>query len=173
MANGQKKPEGKVIGLVCLLFLVACLLPCIDCGKEVPSSDPGWPDSTAGSHFGLEILLFGWSGGNNGVPWSANVFMALGLFCLWKRRHREAGVLAIIASSLGLTTWLMNSFSSPHDIHVKVGYYFWQASLFALAIGAMWARRKNTIATEELSSPASGRRQTHFMASLSIGAPRN
>jgi hypothetical protein len=41
MANGVKTPERKVIGWVCLLFLLACFLPCIDCGREVPSSDPG------------------------------------------------------------------------------------------------------------------------------------
>jgi hypothetical protein len=124
---------------VCLLFLLACFLPCIDSGREVPSSDPGWPDFTAGCHFGLMILLFGWSGGNNGVPWSANVFLALGLGCLGFRRYRTAGVLGIIASALGLTTWLMNSFSRPHDIHPMVGYYFWQASQLVLAVGAFWA----------------------------------
>jgi hypothetical protein len=81
-----KTVERTVIGLVCLLFLLACFLPCIDCGLEFPSSDPGFPDFTAGWHFGLLILLFGWSGGNHGVPWSANVFLALGLLCLWFRR---------------------------------------------------------------------------------------
>jgi hypothetical protein len=52
--------------IVCawLLFTAACFLPCIDCGPAVPCSDPGWPDFTAEWHFGLEILLFGWFGGN-------------------------------------------------------------------------------------------------------------
>src|SRR5262245_15424348 len=118
MANGLERHQRLVIGLVGLLFLLACFLPCIDCGPEVPSSDPGFPDFTAGPHFGLEILLFGWSGGNNGVPWSANVFLALGLLCLWNRQPATAGALGILASALGLTTWLMNSFSRPHDIQV-------------------------------------------------------
>jgi hypothetical protein len=141
MASRVIAPERKVIGRVCLLFLLACFLPCIDCGQEVSSSDPGWPDLTAGWHFGLIILLFGWSGGNNGVPWSANVFLALGLACLGLRRHRTAAVLGMIASTLGLTTWAMNSFSRPHDIHPMVGYYFWQASQLVLAVGALWAGR--------------------------------
>jgi hypothetical protein len=142
MASDVKSPERRVIGWVCLLFLLACFSPCIDSGPEVASSDPGWPDSSAGCHFGLEILLFGWSGGNHGVPWSANAFLALGLLCLWLRRRRTAAVMGIVASGLGLTTWLLNSFSRPHDIHVLVGYYFWQASQFVLAVGASWASRK-------------------------------
>jgi len=139
MAIPVKTPERTVIGWVCLLFLLACFLPCIDCGPEVPSSDPGFPDFTAGWHLGLLILLFGWSGGNHGVPWSANVFLALGLLCLWFRRYRTAGVLGIVASGLGLTTWSLNWFSRPHDYHVMVGYYCWQASQLVLAVGALWA----------------------------------
>jgi hypothetical protein len=143
MANGQMVPEHKVIGLVCLLFLLACWLPCIDCGPEVPSSDPGFPDFTAGWHFGWVILLVGWNGGNHGVPWSANVFLALGLLCLWLRQPRAAALLGTVASVLGLTTWALNSFSRPHDYHMLVGYYFWQASLLVSAAGALWASRRS------------------------------
>ena|SRR5947209_10093590 len=139
MAKLQKALERKVIGVVCLLFLLACFLPCIDCGPEVPSSDPGFPDFTAGCHFGLAILLLGWDGGNNGVPWSANVFLALGLLCLWVRQSRAAGVLGVMASGLGLTTWLLNSFPRAHNYHVLFGYYFWQASQLVLAAGGLWA----------------------------------
>jgi hypothetical protein len=142
MAKGQKAPERRVIGWVCLVFLLACLLPCIDCGPEVPSSDPGWPDFTAGWHFGLAILLLGWEGGNHGVPWSANVFLALGLLCLWLRQPRAAGVLGLIASALGLSTWALNWFSRPHNYHMMVGYYFWQASQLVLAAGALWVSRR-------------------------------
>jgi hypothetical protein len=141
MANGRTTPERKVIGLVCLLFLIACFLPCIDCGPEVPSSDPGFPDFTAGRHFGLTILLFGWQGANNGVPWSANVFLALGLIVLWIRQPRVAVAFGLTASVLGLSTWLLNSFSRPHDYQVKVGYYFWQASQLTLTVGALWLSR--------------------------------
>jgi hypothetical protein len=137
MASAVTTPERTVISWACLLFLLACFLPCIDCGPEMPSSDPGWADFTAGSHFGL--MLFGWSGGNHGVPWSANVFVALGLLCLQLRRYRAAGVLGIVASSLGLTTWSLNWFSRPHDYHVMVGYYCWEASQLMLAVGALWA----------------------------------
>jgi hypothetical protein len=142
MANDRKAQERRVICCVYLLFLLACFLPCIDCGPEVPSSDPGFPDFTAGRHLGLTILLFGWGGGNHGVPWSANVFLALGLLCLWVRRPRAGALLGLIASSLGLTTWLLNLFSRPNDYHVMVGYYFWQASMLVLAAGGLWAGRR-------------------------------
>jgi hypothetical protein len=143
MAKFQQPMEGKVIGWVCLLFLLACFLPCIDRGPETRSSDPGFLDLTAGWHFGLAILLFGWGGENNGVPWSANVFLALGLLCLSARLPRTAGVLGIIASGLGLTTWLLNLFSREHDYHVMVGYYFWQGSHLVLAAGGLWASRSS------------------------------
>jgi hypothetical protein len=142
MAKGLQAAERKVIGWVCLLFLLACFLPCIDRGPATPSGDPGFPDFTAGWHFGLAILLLGWGGENNGVPWSANVFLVLGLLCLWARRPRTAAVLGVIASGLGLTTWSLNLFSREHDYHVLVGYYFWQGSLLVLAVGGMWASRR-------------------------------
>jgi hypothetical protein len=141
MANRVLAPERQVIVWVCLLFVLACFLPCIDCGEEVPSSDPGFPDFTAGLHFGLVILLLGWSGDNNGVPWSANVFLALGLASLGFRRYRTAAVLGIIASTLGLTTLALNRFSRSHDIEPLVGYYFWQGCQLVLAVGALWARQ--------------------------------
>jgi hypothetical protein len=144
MARGPNAPRRKVIGLVCLLFLSACLLPCIDCGPgRVPSSDGDFPDFTEGSHLGLAVLLLGWGGANHGVPWSANVFLGLGLLCLGLRQPRAAAVLGLIASCLGLTTWAMNWFTRPHDYRVMVGYYFWQASLLALAAGALWVSRRS------------------------------
>ncbi len=143
----MRAPERIVIGLVGILFVWACLLPCVDCGPEVLTSDPGGPDLEAGRHFGLTILLLGWGGGNHGVPWSANVFLALGLLCLAFRRHRAAGVRGIVASCLGLTTWALNGFSRPCGYDPMVGYYFWQASLLVLAVGAFWAARRRRMPT--------------------------
>jgi hypothetical protein len=147
MARGPNTPERKVTRAVCLLFLLACFLPCIDCRSEVPSSDPGFPDFTAGRHLGLMILLLGWGGGNQGVPWSANVFLALGLLFLGSRQPRPAAALGVIASGLGLTTWALNSFSRPHEYRMLVGYYFWQASLLVLAAGALWVSRRPALGT--------------------------
>jgi hypothetical protein len=124
---------------VLLLYLAACLTPAIDCGPSVPSSDPGFPDFDAGWHWGLEILLFGWAGGNNGVPWSANVFLAIGLIGLRARWFRVAAASGSIAIVLGLSTWWVYRYS---HCHLLVGYYLWQGSLTALCLGASWAYRR-------------------------------
>jgi hypothetical protein len=90
-----------------------------------------------GSHYGLEILLLGWGGGNNGVPWSANVFLAFGLVCLWGQWLRAAVVFGAIASVLGLTTWWVCRYDT-----LMVGYYVWQASQLVLVGGTIGAIRR-------------------------------
>jgi hypothetical protein len=127
-----------VLGMVCLLYLLACFLPCIDCGPDIQSGDPGFPDVEKGPHLGVALLLLGWAGGNNGVPWTANLFLALSIACLCIRRLRVAVVFSAIASLLGLTTWWARRYDAP-----LVGYYEWQASLFVLAGGAVLALRKS------------------------------
>jgi hypothetical protein len=160
MADRFQSRRRKVVGMTCLLFLVACFLPCVDTGTRGPTGDPSFPDPSEGRPFGLVILLFGWGGGNHGVPWSANVFLALGLACLARDRARTAAALGAVASILGLTTWLLNSFSRPHNIDPLGGYYFWQASQFVLAGGALWASRApatpsgaTRVATEPFAAP--------------------
>ena len=116
---------------LCLLFAGACFLPCIDCGPEVRSSDPGFPSLDSDWHFGLAILLFGWSGSNNGVPWSANVFWLAGIFSLFFGRFRVAIVVGAIATLLGLTTWWARGYDT-----MLIGYYVWQVSLVLLPVVA-------------------------------------
>jgi hypothetical protein len=126
------RPAARVGRVVVGLYLAACFLPCIDCGPVVD----GWGDG--GTHNGLVLLLLGGSGGNNGVPWSANVFLALGLLCLWSGGPRAAAALGVLASLLGLTTWWVR-----RDNTFLVGYYAWQASQLVLAGGSMWVARKS------------------------------
>jgi hypothetical protein len=141
-----KDTRGTIDGLVSsvgwavvALFLLACVLPCVDCGPAVVCSmdlDFGYFDR--GCHYGLEILLLGWTGGNNGVPWSANVFLWLGLVGLWVRWLRAAVSLGAIASVLGLTTWWVRRYDT-----LVVGYYVWQASQLVLVGGTIWAIRRS------------------------------
>jgi hypothetical protein len=119
--------------VVGILYAWACLTPAISDGGPA-SSDL---DFMSGPHCGLEILLFGWGGGNNGVPWSANVVLGLGLLALAGRRFRLACALGVVASALGLTTWWVWGYRS-----LRIGYFFWQASLVALAVGAGIGWRK-------------------------------
>jgi hypothetical protein len=132
----QRWRASRVIVVVLVLYGAACLLPCIDGGPDTQSGDPGFPDFEAGWQFGLLILLFGWGGGNNGVPWSANVFWAAGVFCLAKGCYRLATTAGVIAAALGLTTWWIRRYDT-----MMVGYYIWQASLLLLAVGAAWIAR--------------------------------
>src|SRR2546421_13122978 len=87
---------------VVALYAVACLAPAIYVDDGKSTSDL---DFKTGSPPGLMILLFGWSGGNNGIPWSANVFLAIGLVALVAARFRAAFLIGSVAAILGLTTW--------------------------------------------------------------------
>jgi hypothetical protein len=142
MANDATETRDNLVGGVGLavvaLWLLACLLPCVDCGPAIPYGELDFGVFDRGSHVGLEILLFGWSGGNNGLPWSANLFLVFGLLCLWTRRLRRAVVLGTIASVLGLTTWWVRRYDT-----LMVGYYFWQSSQLVLVGGTIWAIRRS------------------------------
>lgn len=125
--------RGAIAGFVfsLTLYFMACWLPAIYVDDGVSSSsDLGFKD---GSPIGLLILLFGYSGGNNGIPWSANVFLAVGIICLLNRSIRLAAVWSSVASLLGLTTWWVWGYKS-----LLIGYYLWQASLIVFAVGACW-----------------------------------
>ncbi len=139
MTTLSNKPRGSSVRLrlvcgIAIFFLLACCLPCLDGGPAAPDS---W-DFEAGLIYGWVILLVGWEGGNNGVPWSANVFLFGGLFCLWKGWYRTALCLGIVASVLGLTTWWVRRYD-----RLTIGYYVWQMSLLSLALGSALARRKS------------------------------
>lgn len=105
MAKVSEESHGSFVSFlvavgVCLLYVLACILPCVDCGPALE----GFLDFEAGWNYGWQILLLGWHGGNNGVPWSANLFLAFGLACLWSNWLRSAFWVGIVASVLGLTT---------------------------------------------------------------------
>jgi hypothetical protein len=145
MARVSEEPNGSFVSFlvpvaVSLLYLLACILPCVNCGPEFYGSDPGFPDFEGGWHFGLTILLFGWDRGNF-WPWSANVFLALGLICLWRKRLRTASWLGVLGSALGLTAWWVRRHNT-----LMIGYYVWQASLLVLTVGAAVAFRKQNLA---------------------------
>jgi hypothetical protein len=127
---------------VMAFYVAACFTPAIYVDDGISTSDL---DFKEGSPIGLVILLFGWSGGNNGIPWSANIFLALGLPPLLLGRFRAAFVLGGIASALGLTTWPVWGYD-----RMLAGYYLWQASLLSLTTGAGYAAwRQSRLRTGE------------------------
>jgi hypothetical protein len=103
-----------VMALVLAVYALACVLPVI-AGGDGPL--PGWA-----------CLLLCWRPPLC-LPWSANVFLAAGLFCLGRGRCRLASWLGSTAALLGLTTWAFV------DRHVAAGYFLWQGSLVLLALG--------------------------------------
>jgi hypothetical protein len=126
----QVQSAGAVLGAaaaVALLYGLACLLPAIRCGSGAAAAE--W-DFEWGRHSGLTLLLWGW-GGNNAVPWSANLVLALGVFCLSAGCYRAALLDGVVAAALGLTTWWVRRGDT-----LLVGYYLWQASHLALAAAA-------------------------------------
>jgi hypothetical protein len=127
-----------LIGTVLFLFFLACLLPCIDCGPDIQSGDPGFPDIEKGWHLGFSLLLSGWRGGNNGIPWSANVLLLIGVWCLGTRRLWRGLLAGLVAAALGLTSWWARRYDT-----LMVGYYLWQASLFMLAAASAWALHRS------------------------------
>jgi hypothetical protein len=152
MAELHKLPprisSKSLIGVVCWLYVLACLLPCIDGGPDSQSGDPGFPDFEKGVQFGFFLLLFGWGGGNNGVPWAANVALVFGLICLAGRRNVAALGWGILASVLGLTTWWVRRYDT-----LMIGYYVWQACLFLVAAGAVSRLLEKVPLNEESSEP--------------------
>lgn len=137
MATSRGKAHNGLVGgttaLIAVCYAAACMLPVVRLDDGIPTSDL---DFKNGSPIGLEVLLLGWTGGNNGIPWSANVFLILGLLCLWGGRYRRALTFGIAANVLGLTTWWVVRYSP-----LLIGYYFWQTSLLVLLAGAGWICR--------------------------------
>jgi hypothetical protein len=79
-------------------------------------------------------------------------------------------VLGIVASGLGLTTWSLNWFSRPHDYHVMVGYYCWQASQLVLAVGALWAAQA-ALREPKPAAPAGAAANRHMVSKVKRAHP--
>lgn len=164
MAKMSQGSDGSLVSFltamaVCLLYLLACFLPCVDCGPTIPIGEDQFPDIDKGQIAGLGILLFGWGGGNNGVPWSANVFFAFGIACLWSKWFHAALWSGILATLLGLTTWWVRRYDT-----LMIGYYLWQASLLALAVGAAFAIRQS--ARKPVPTPLTGAQKQDLLRRL-------
>jgi hypothetical protein len=117
------------------LYAVALFAPAI-------KADEGGRACTAirlGTLPGWETLVFGWVPPLT-IPWSANLLLLLGWILLLRARYRPAMRLGVAAMLAGLTTlalWPLEGWET-----LRVGYYFWQASLFVFAWGSwrLWRR---------------------------------
>ncbi len=142
MASDSANPGGALstycAGIVLLtgvLYAASCFLP----ATTITSVGDG-PD------VGLLHLLLGWASGLRGLPaWSANFVLWAAAAYLEAGRFRAAAVLGVAAALLGLTT--LTSFKADTKY---AGYYVWQSSQIAFAIGAIvaacWFRRTRACA---------------------------
>jgi hypothetical protein len=133
-----------VTAIVGLLYLVACMSPAVELAKAPPdpnrAHDFGEIDLTpdiAGEHLGIGALLLGW------VPpwtlaWLANPLLLAAWVLLMTRNPRLSLCTGVLAALAGLTTWnLFTLFDGYRVQSLLVGYYLWQASLTAIALGAV------------------------------------
>lgn len=116
------------------LFGVACAVPAVYLVKMGPH---GYVEAGKGPLPGWAALLCGWCVNNvrDTVPWLANLPWLIGMICLLLKKYRLALGFGVAASLLGLTTLFYFHPLSRQD-HPLIGYYFWQASLLALAVAA-------------------------------------
>jgi hypothetical protein len=112
------------------LYVAACVLPAVE---YLPPTTRDFGDITPyGSVPGIVALIFG-IGSEAKVAWSANLFLLAGWILLLCRKDTLAAYLGLVAFVLGLTTWMF----VDDQMKLLVGYYFWQASMGAFAIGVV------------------------------------
>lgn len=86
--------------------------------------------ASMGSPQGMIALFPGWIPPYS-IPWSANLLLLAGWLLLLFGRFRTAACLGSLGAIVALTTW---NFDFPQ---LLAGYYLWQASLLAFALGAV------------------------------------
>jgi hypothetical protein len=119
--------------VVAVLYGAACLSPAID---YKPPENRDFGDITPyGVVSGFTTLLLGWFPPYV-IPWAANLLLLVGWILLMYKKTTAALGFGVAAALLGLTTWAV----LDDQMQVLVGYYLWQASLIAFALGALAVR---------------------------------
>jgi hypothetical protein len=132
-----ERSSRRILTITALLYAAACILPATDIGSFGGGALSDGPVDRSPT-FGWEHLLFGWMDYFRSLPpWTANFVMLAGAVQLQRARLGSATALGFLSVGLGLTTLT----SYKHDTRY-VGYYLWQSSQAALAIGslAIWLR---------------------------------
>lgn len=116
------------------LFLAACCRPAVALDEFGGVAEPSRRQPTTG----WVALAFGWFPHWTAVPWSANVWLALGWLRYRQGDFRPAEWYGVTAVAAGLTSWLV-ALDGEVLAGLLDGYYLWQASLLAFAV-AVWVR---------------------------------
>jgi hypothetical protein len=122
------RPQRVVALTAMALYLASCVTPTFLFFEETGGQTSFW-DTVIGPPLGLWALLmgatFGWW-----LPWSANLLLPVGLSCLARRQFAFASIVGLLAFAAALSScW-------EEQYRLLFGYYFWQASFAALAVGA-------------------------------------
>jgi len=131
-----------------VLYGAACVCPAVKLANPAPAIARGlvkeWggrPDNISGpsdlEFSGFEALLAGWHRPLI-IPWSANILLLIGWVLLLCRKVNGALPFGIAAVLAGLSTWAFSDYFEQ----LLVGYYLWQASLIAFAVGALTIRNQ-------------------------------
>ena len=130
-----------------LLYGAACVCPAVKLANPAPAILRGlvkeWggrPDNISGPSYlefsGFQALLTGWYRLLI-IPWSANILLLIGWVLLLCRKVNGTLPFGIAAVLAGLSTWAFSDY-----FELLVGYYLWQASLLAFAVGALTIRNQ-------------------------------
>jgi hypothetical protein len=148
-----------------VLYGAACVCPAVKLANPAPAMARGlvkeWggrPDNISGpsdlEFSGFEALLTGWHRPLI-IPWSANILLLIGWVLLLCRKVNGALLFGIAGVVAGLSTWAFSDYFEQ----LLVGYYLWQASLIAFAVGALTIRyqvlrsQKETKRTDRQAEP--------------------
>ncbi|QVL32727.1 hypothetical protein KIH39_02060 [Telmatocola sphagniphila] len=122
---------------VMLLYAFACYLPAIQTFGPV-----GWGGgpNRVQVHTGLYCLLLGWLPHPKiFVPWSANIFLLVGLIAFSRGGKKTAKICGIFGVCCGLGTF--NLLLNNDTNELLLGYYFWEASLIYFLVGTIFVSR--------------------------------
>jgi hypothetical protein len=124
--------------IVASLYVTACACPAIEFEKRVPR-DYGditlIPESWYNPLPGVGALVLGCVPPLI-IPWSANLLLLVGWVLLLCNKNTVALGFGVAAALVGSSTWVFSSVWKQ----LLVGYYLWQASLIAFALGALVLR---------------------------------
>jgi hypothetical protein len=162
----EQQPGGRGVGqrlivslVVGSLYVAGCASPAIEFVPAPPAPDSRPRDFgmidiprvrlEIGAHFGFVALVAGWQLPWT-APWSANVFLLAGWILLLLEKQRAAAALGAAAVLAGFSTWMVE------DARLLVGYYLWQASLIAFALGALALWLRDSQGTGQERQPQEG-----------------
>jgi hypothetical protein len=128
-----------VLAITGLLYLIACATPALE-----------FDDTQQSIFYGFHILIIGWLAALIAqFAWFANLILLVSIFLLLFRQWIATFIGSLLAFILALQTFMLFSQKIPADgaatrhlllQNMKIGFYFWLASMLCIGIGALILR---------------------------------